>query len=149
VSGADSSSKPAQTVLALIRTAAGILPSRTMVSKRRAPAPRAGGLAHGTGSGPVGARALSVMAYAARSGSFGYAGERGRAGVPDREPNRPSSVLQSVGGTPILICYRPDHGNVPYTQGAAMTRILNDFLIFACATALVTGIVLAAATLLI
>jgi hypothetical protein len=48
-----------------------------------------------------------------------------------------------------LICYRPDHGNVPYTQGAAMTRILNDFLIFACATALVTGIVLAAATLLI
>jgi hypothetical protein len=73
----------------------------------------------------------------------------GTGRVPDREPNRPSSVLQSVGGTPILICYRPDHGNVPYTQGAAMTRILNDFLIFACATALVTGIVLAAATLLI
>ena len=33
--------------------------------------------------------------------------------------------------------------------GAAMTKILNDFLIFAGATALVTGIVLAAATLLI
>jgi hypothetical protein len=30
-----------------------------------------------------------------------------------------------------------------------MTKILNDFLIFACATALITGIVLAAATLLI
>ena len=30
-----------------------------------------------------------------------------------------------------------------------MTKILNDFLIFSCATALVTGIVLAAATLLI
>jgi hypothetical protein len=30
-----------------------------------------------------------------------------------------------------------------------MTKILNDFLVFACATALVTGIVLAAATLLI
>jgi hypothetical protein len=29
-----------------------------------------------------------------------------------------------------------------------MTRILNDFLMFACATAIVTGIVLAAATLL-
>ena len=37
----------------------------------------------------------------------------------------------------------------PCTQGAAMTKILNDFLIFACATALVTWIVLAAATLLI
>ena len=34
-------------------------------------------------------------------------------------------------------------------SGAAMTKILNDFLIFAGATALVTGIVLAAATLLI
>jgi hypothetical protein len=30
-----------------------------------------------------------------------------------------------------------------------MTRILNDVLLFACATALVTGIVLAAASLLI
>ena len=30
-----------------------------------------------------------------------------------------------------------------------MTRILNDFLLFACATLFVTGIVLAAATLLI
>jgi hypothetical protein len=29
-----------------------------------------------------------------------------------------------------------------------MIRILNDFLMFACATALVTGIVLAAATLI-
>jgi hypothetical protein len=35
------------------------------------------------------------------------------------------------------------------TRGAAMTKILNDVLIFAGATALVTGIVLAAATLLI
>ena len=51
-----------------------------------------------------------------------------------------------------MIWCRPDHGkriNVPCTQGAAMTGILNDVLIFACATALVTGIVLAAATLLI
>jgi hypothetical protein len=39
--------------------------------------------------------------------------------------------------------------DVPCPQGAAMIRILNDFLMFACATALVTGIVLAAATLLI
>jgi hypothetical protein len=30
-----------------------------------------------------------------------------------------------------------------------MTRILNDVLLFACATALVTGIVLSAASLLI
>jgi hypothetical protein len=70
----------------------------------------------------------------------------------EREPNRPLSVLQSVGGISILIWCRPDHGkriNVPCTQGAAMTGILNDVLIFACATALVTGIVLAAATLLI
>jgi hypothetical protein len=38
---------------------------------------------------------------------------------------------------------------MPGMHGAAMIRILNDFLMFACATALVTGIVLAAATLLI
>ena len=38
---------------------------------------------------------------------------------------------------------------VPCTQGAAMTRFLDDILMFACATALVTGIVLAAASLLI
>jgi hypothetical protein len=62
------------------------------------------------------------------------------------------SVLQLVGGISNLIWCRPDHSKrtkVPCTQGAAMTGILNDFLIFACATALVTGIVLAAATLLI
>jgi hypothetical protein len=39
--------------------------------------------------------------------------------------------------------------DVPCTQGTAMTRILDDILLFACATGLVTGIVLAAATLLI
>jgi hypothetical protein len=39
--------------------------------------------------------------------------------------------------------------DVPGLQGAAMIRILNDFLMFTCATMLVTGIVLAAATLLI
>jgi len=69
-----------------------------------------------------------------------------------REPNRPLGVLESVGGISILIWCRPDHGKrtkVPCTQGAAMTRILNDFLLFACATLFVTGIVLAAATLLI
>jgi hypothetical protein len=63
--------------------------------------------------------------------------------------------LQSVGGISILILCRPataaavKTGDVPCTQGAAMTRILNDVLLFACATALVTGIVLAAASLLI
>lgn len=41
------------------------------------------------------------------------------------------------------------NGNLPCEQGAAMTRILDDILLFACATALVTGTVLAAATLLI
>ena len=62
------------------------------------------------------------------------------------------SVLQSVGGISNLIWCRPDPGKrtkVPCTQGAAMTGILDDILQFACATALVTGIVLAAATLLI
>jgi hypothetical protein len=34
-------------------------------------------------------------------------------------------------------------------HGDVMTRILNDFLLFACATLFVTGIVLAAAKLLI
>jgi hypothetical protein len=150
VSGADSSSKPAQTR------------PRIDPHGRRDPAvanhgveearARAKGWRPCTRHRQRASRGAGVIGHGIccwRSGSFGYAGERGRAGVPDREPNRPSSVLQSVGGTPILICYRPDHGNVPYTQGAAMTRILNDFLIFACATALVTGIVLAAATLLI
>jgi hypothetical protein len=39
------------------------------------------------------------------------------------------------------------HGAV--RMGDVMTRILNDFLLFACATLFVTGIVLAAAKLLI
>ena len=39
------------------------------------------------------------------------------------------------------------HGAV--RRGTVMTRILNDFLLFACATLFVTGIVLAAAKLLI
>jgi hypothetical protein len=121
--------------------------AKSMVSKRRAPTPMAGGLARHRQRASRGAGVIGHGICCCRAPDH-LARWRG-AGVPDREPNRPSSVLQSVGGTPILICYRPDHGNVPYTQGAAMTRILNDFLIFACATALVTGIVLAAATLLI
>ena len=40
-----------------------------------------------------------------------------------------------------------EHGVV--RMGDVMTRILNDFLLFACATLFVTGIVLAAAKLLI
>jgi hypothetical protein len=38
---------------------------------------------------------------------------------------------------------------VSCTRGAAMTRILSELLLFSCMTALVTGIVLAAAKLLI
>ena len=46
-----------------------------------------------------------------------------------------------------ILARRAVHGAV--RMGDVMTRILNDFLLFACATLFVTGIVLAAAKLLI
>jgi hypothetical protein len=70
-------------------------------------------------------------------------------GRGSRSGTKPTVKRFAVGWRYSHLDLLPAAGNVPYTQGAAMTRILNDFLIFACATALVTGIVLAAATLLI
>ena len=67
------------------------------------------------------------------------------------EPIEPSGVLRKVGGIPITSAAGPGtsalHG--AGGMGDVMTRILNDFLLFACATLFVTGIVLAAAKLLI
>jgi len=67
------------------------------------------------------------------------------------EPIEPPGVLRKVGGIPITSAAGPGtsalHGAV--RMGDVMTRILNDFLLFACATLFVTGIVLAAAKLLI
>jgi len=45
------------------------------------------------------------------------------------------------------VCGRPRNRCV--RKGAAMSRILSELLLFSCLAALVTGIVLAAATLLI
>jgi len=59
--------------------------------------------------------------------------------------------LRKVGGISITSVAGPGtsalHGAVG--MGDVMTRILNDFLLFECATLFVTGIVLAAAKLLI
>ena len=67
------------------------------------------------------------------------------------EPIEPSGVVRKVGGIPITSAAGPGtsavHGAV--RMGDVMTQILNDFLLFACATLFVTGIVLAAAKLLI
>jgi len=42
-----------------------------------------------------------------------------------------------------------DHTNMARNGEAAMSVVLNDLLLFSCLTALVTGVVIAAATLLI
>jgi hypothetical protein len=59
--------------------------------------------------------------------------------------------VRKVGGIPITSAAVPGasamRGGV--RRGALMTGILNDVLLFACATLFVTGIVLAAAKLLI
>ena len=73
------------------------------------------------------------------------------ASAAQRHDAEPSGVLRKVGGIPITSAAGPGtselHGAV--RMGDVMTRILNDFLLFACATLFVTGIVLAAAKLLI
>jgi hypothetical protein len=68
-----------------------------------------------------------------------------------REPFEPSGVVRKVGGIPITSAAGPGTSAVygAVRMGDVMTRILNDFLLFACATLFVTGIVLAAAKLLI
>jgi hypothetical protein len=62
--------------------------------------------------------------------------------------------VPKVGGipiTPIAAAFFAvgRESTVSCTRGAAMTRILSELLLFSCMTALVTGIVLAAARLLI
>jgi hypothetical protein len=68
-----------------------------------------------------------------------------------KEPIEPSGVLRKVGGIPITSAAVPGTAAVQWAvcRGAVMARILNDVLLFACATLFVTGIVLAAAKLLI
>jgi hypothetical protein len=59
--------------------------------------------------------------------------------------------MREVGGIPITSVAARGTSAVrgAVRMGDVMTRILNDFLLFACATLFVTGIVLAAAKLLI
>lgn len=70
------------------------------------------------------------------------------------EPTGRSNVAPKVGGIPVmpgvraLVCGGRKI-NRPRTQGAAMTRFLNELLLFSCLALFVTGVVLAAARLLI
>ena len=59
--------------------------------------------------------------------------------------------MRKVGGIPITSAAGPGTSRCmgQCAGGVVMTRILNDVLFFACATLFVTGIVLAAAKLLI
>jgi hypothetical protein len=71
--------------------------------------------------------------------------------APKKASGGGTNRMRKVGGIPITSAAGPGtsalHGAV--RMGDVMTRILNDFLLFACATLFVTGIVLAAAKLLI
>lgn len=70
------------------------------------------------------------------------------------EPTGRSNVAPKVGGIPVmpgvraLVCGGRKIAR-PRTQGAAMTRFLNELLLFSCLALFVTGVVLAAARLLI
>jgi hypothetical protein len=77
---------------------------------------------------------------------------RNEKNVGRRNQSEASGVVRKVGGIPIMSAAalagrRCMGGGV--CRGAVMARILNDVLFFACATLFVTGIVLAAAKLLI
>jgi hypothetical protein len=78
--------------------------------------------------------------------------------TPDRSVRHKRAVKNSRTPKFHYITFPPRYGSVlrppgkqtwPASGEAAMTGVLNDLLLFSCLTALLTGIVIAAATLLI
>jgi hypothetical protein len=67
--------------------------------------------------------------------------------------SRPSRTATLVSlfrhGAGVRYCRRGNHAKMARNGEGAMIGVLNDFLLFSCLTAFVTGIVITAATLLI